>query len=1038
MHLQEIRSIPPNCMDSLPSFSLQGLRRYAALGIVLLACQTLHALDPNSPLRHFGRRVWQTDDGLPQNTVNSILQTQDGYLWIGTNGGLARFDGIQFQIFNRRTTPELRSNQINSLYQDTHGVLWVSTAKGLVSLGGNHWSRLGVPDGLPDDNVSSVYEDRRGVLWILTAGGLVSDSRGVIRSYTVKDGLGAGNVISVMDDADGVLWIASEGGIDKFINGHFRPAYQGAVIASTAGPNGEIWVAAQDGLLAIAHGRLRHLPHSPALPDSNIALLADHRGNLWIGTPSGLTVWKPNSVATYTSHNGLPEDHVSKIYEDREGAIWVSTNYGVTRFTGNTIEVPTQETLSAPQVLDMFEDREGSLWLGTDAGGLTMLRNQKFTSYTAADGLAGDDTKAVFEDRDHAMWIGTDGGGLSRLSQQKFTTINAKNGLSSDVVLSLADDSHDGLWVGTPDGLNHLQRGRTSLFTSANGLADDFIRSLLADKDGSLWIGTSHGLSHRKNGRATNYTKLDGLSSDFIGALVKDAAGNLWIGTLDGLDRLKQGRFSIYTVREGLSNNLVTSVYADSKGAIWIGTKGGSLNRMQDGRIFSYDGLATMPENIYGIVEDDSGHLWLSSDRGIFSASLTELNDFADGRSKLVNIWSYGTADGMPTSQCSGGGHPAVWKSHDGTLWFTTRRGIASIQPDRAIYNKVPPPVAIEQVEIDDEIVHLPASPASSLSVSPGHTRYAFRYAGLSFIAPQNVRFRYRLAGFDKSWIYAGARRQAYYTNLKPGNYRFQVLAANNDNVWNENGASFYFQVQPHFYQSSWFYVALCALLGLMSYEVYRLRMRRIEVQFNAVLAERNRIAREIHDTLAQGFVGVSLQLEVARRMLDNTNLQVKQHLEQALALASSSLSEARRSIWDLRSAALGDQDFPSRLSGIVAEMRKRSVAEISLKVNGAFREMPEAATGELLKIAQESILNAVRHAGASHIGVVLAYEESKVRMIISDDGRGFLANGPTRDELSGHFGITGMRERAKVIHATFHVESNENQGTAVVVEITA
>ena len=1022
-------------MDSLPSFSPKNLARYTVIVIVFISCwYYAQALDKKSSLRHFGRRVWQTDEGLPQNTVNDIVQTRDGYLWIATDDGLARFDGIQFKVFNRRNTPQLHSNAINSLYQDSHGTLWISTADGLTSYDGSRWWVLTVQNALPSNNIFSVYEDHKGTLWIVTANGLAADKQGNISSLTTKDGLADGNIISVHDDAAGNIWIATEAGLDSLANDHIRSIYKGIVTGFSEGPKGGIWVATQQGLAFIANGKLRFVPRDPSLPESDIeTLLADRHGSLWLGTPSGLTVWDKKTIANYTTHNGLPGNHIHKIYEDREGAIWVSTDGGLARIVNGKVDsFTTKDGLSAPLVLDMFEDREGSLWLGTDAGGLTMLRNQKFTSYTSAEGLVGEDTKAVFEDRHHVVWIGTDGGGLNRLSQKQFTSIGAKNGLSSDVIFAITDDFQGGLWIGTPDGLNHLQQGHISRITSADGLPDDYIRSLLTDADGSLWIGTRHGLSHWKNGMIFNYTEADGLSSDFIGAMTKDSAGNLWIGTSNGLDVWKHGDFSHYTKHNGLSNDLVTALYAGPTNTLWIGTKGGSLNRLKNGAIFSYESLTAVPENIYGLVTDESGNLWISSDRGIFSVSMAALNAFADGHSRTAGVLAYGTADGMPTSECSSGGHPSVWKSQDGTLWFTTPRGITSIQPEHADYNKTKPPVTIEQVSVDDAAVPLSAP----LVVSPGHTRYAFQYAGLSFIAPPKVRFRYRLDGLDKSWIEAGTRRQAYYTNLKPGHYRFHVIAANNDGVWNEKGASFYFQVKPHIYQTIWFYCALCMLLGLFGYELYRFRMKRVELQFHATLAERNRIAREIHDTLAQGFVGISLQLEVAKRVLGDTNHALKEYLDQALSLANFSLSEARRSIWDLRSQASENKDFPARLAAIVKQTKKQSNAEISLKVTGAYRPTSEKVAHELLKIAQEATLNAARHANASHIGVLLAYEETRLRLTITDDGHGFIASRNTQPESSDHFGVIGMKERTKLIGAALHIDSKENTGTTITVEI--
>lgn len=1016
------------------SFFEKNFRCCTALLLGVLWCPCTQALDRNTSIRHFGRRIWQTDEGLPQNSVTAILQTKDGYLWFATEGGLARFDGIQFTVFNRRNTPQLHSNQINSLYQDAQGVLWIGTSDGLTSFDGSRWAVYTQKNGLPDNNISSVLQDRQGVLWVVTADGLARNAQGKITSVTTSDGLPSGSVLSLAGDNDGTIWVATTGGIGKANRDRIVTVYRGEVSALVKNPTGGLVAATQQGFAAIKHGELSPFFKIALGPDANVeTLFAAQDGSLWMGTSTGLTVWKQSAVEHYTVKEGLPSNSIHAVYQDREGSVWVSTDRGLARFIHGAMQVfTTQEGLSAPLVLSIYEDREGSLWLGTDAGGVTMLRNQKFISYTATDGLAGDNTKAVFQDRDGAVWIGTDGNGLSKFEQHKFTTIDTKDGLSSDIVLALAGDSQAGMWVGTPDGLNHLVKKEISHVTSADGLEDDFIRSLLEDTDSSLWVGTRHGLTNWKNSHATTYTKLDGLSSDFIGALEKDKDGNLWIGTLEGLNQRRDEKFLHYTVRQGLSNNVITALFADAAGVLWIGTKGGGLDRWQNGKLFIYDARTAIPENIYGILADDSGSLWISSDRGIFRASIAELNAYADGHMHTVAISQYGTADGMPTSQCSSGGHPTVWKSLDGTLWFTTPRGITSIQPEQAAFNKVPPPVAIEQVSIDDAI----APSDKTLIIAPGHTRYAFRYAGLSFIAPQNVRFRYRLVGFDKTWIDAGTRRQAYYTNLKPGKYRFQVLAENNDNVWNDTGASFYFVVEPHVYQTGWFYLVVCFLVCLLAYELYRLRIHQVRTQFQAVLAERNRIAREIHDTLAQGFVGVSLQLEIAKRILASSNQTVKGHLEQAIALVNTSLTEARRSIWDLRSQASEDGDIPARLTEVVKQIRNQSTSEIVLTIQGAYRKITDVAGNELLRIAQESTINAIRHSGAHQIRVALSYGEASIRLTVSDNGQGFTSEKQAQAHATGHYGLTGMEERAKLIHARLKIESSPNSGTTISLEI--
>jgi ligand-binding sensor domain-containing protein/signal transduction histidine kinase len=1033
-----MRCITSPSMDLRHLCPSESFVRYTMLLILLLLAGQHNArgLDRTRSLDHFGRRVWQTDEGLPQNTVSDILQSADGYIWIGTGGGLARFDGVHFRVFDRRTTPELHSNLITSLYEDSHGVIWIGTPEGLTSFDGVRWSLFTVRDGLPSNQIFAVYEDHRGMVWILTANGIARYDNGRLSSITAQDGLLGGPIIAVHDDNSGGVWIATENGLNKLTGSRNRTLYKGAVTGMAKGPAGDIWITTQRGLASVVNGVLKFVLHSPALPVSSIDnLLVDHKGHIWLGSATGLAVWDGHVIAKYTTQSGLPGNHIYKLFEDREGAMWVSTDGGLARIVNGQVDtLSKQANGSTPLILTMFEDREGSLWLGTDAGGLIMLRDQNFTSYTSSDGLTNVNTKTVIEDSHHTVWVGTDGGGLSRFRNNKFKSMGTPGGLSSDVVSALADDSEGGLWIGTPDGLNHLQDGHVSLINFADGLPDDYVRSLLQDADKSLWIGTGHGLCRWKDGKLRIYTEEDGLSSNFIGAMTKDGTGTLWIGTSNGLDRWKQGKFYQYTNSRGLANYPVTALYAEATGVLWIGTKGGGLKRMINGTVFSYESVESIPENIYGLVADQSGNLWIASDKGVYRANMKVLGAFADGHTAPVQIQRYGTADGMPTSECSSGGHPSVWRSDDGTLWFTTPRGITSIRPDHANYNRTKPPVVIEQVSVDDSSVPL----SSPLVVAPGHARYEFRYAGLSFIAPQDVRYRYKLDGFDQSWTDAGARRRAYYTNLKPGNYRFRVIAANNDGVWNDTGTSFYFRIKPHFYQTLWFYCALFLLLGWLLYQLYHLRMKRVAMEFNAAFAERNRLAREIHDTLAQGFVAITLQLEVAKRLFGDKDQSIKEHLDQTLALANSSLSEARRSIWELRSQGSHSQDFPALLAGIVQQARMQSSAEITLKITGAYRTIQDHVGKELLKIAQEATLNAARHADARHVYVLLAYEETQLRITITDDGRGINESRKTLAELSGHFGLIGMKERAKLIGAMLLIESQADLGTTVVVEIVA
>jgi signal transduction histidine kinase len=410
-----------------------------------------------------------------------------------------------------------------------------------------------------------------------------------------------------------------------------------------------------------------------------------------------------------------------------------------------------------------------------------------------------------------------------------------------------------------------------------------------------------------------------------------------------------------------------------------------------------------------------------------------DLQSFMDGHATDLNVASYGTNDGLQISETSSGGHPSVWRASDGSLWFATLKGVAVLQGPHVQRNRVPPPVVIESVSIDDRSM----APDQVATIGPGHSRLSFEYAGLSFLAPERVRFRYQLQGFDRNWIDAGTRRVAYYTNLPPRQYRFRVLARNNDGVWSASTADLSFRVEPHMYQTYWFYALMALVTVLLGWAVYRWRVRQVEERFQAVLQERNRIAREIHDTLAQGFTGVSVQLELVSRLMPSSEAQTREHLDQARLLVRHSLAEARRAIWDLRSQSAENQDFASRISQMAARVNNSSAGgrmAVKLEVRGTYRPLAPKVEEELLKIAQEALTNAVRHADARHINIELNFESKKIQMIIVDDGCGFVAS-ENGDGPEGHYGLRGMRERAAGIDAQLCVQSGAGKGTRISVE---
>ncbi len=942
----------------------------------------------------YGHETWQTEQGLPQNTVQAILQTRDGYLWMGTKEGLARFDGIRFSIFDKQNTPQILNNQMRSLYEDREGRLWIATPGGLLMFQRGAFTSYTTKDGLSSNNVWSVYEDRAGSLWIATVNGLNRFRDGKFTAYTTQQGLSNNSIGVVLEDNDGALWIGTEGGLNRYKDGVFTGYTK------------------RDGLAG----------------NTIKTLCADQQGRLWIGTTEGLSVWANSKFATYTTREGLPHNHVEAIAEDQAGALWIGTARGLAHYRDGKLEAVTRpDGLTEAAILALHKDREGNLWIGTEANGLHLLKSKKVTTFTTRDGLSANVVRSIFEDRNGKLWVGTQERGLNLLSKGQLSTFAAQQRLMNDDVMTICDDAAGNLWLGTTEGLRRIKAGIITTFTVRDGLSDNHVRSLYASRDGSLWIGTRRGLTQFRNGQFTPYTMLDGLPSDLVGALCEDRQGNLWVGTLAGLSRFKDEKFTNYTTASGLSSEVVISLYEDAAGALWIGTHGGGLNYFKDGKFSHFTTKDGLPDDvIYQILEDEQNYLWMSSNKGIIRVNRQELETRTNQR--LQSVVTFGTADGMETRECSGGGHPAGWKTADGKLWFATIKGVAMIDPAHLKLNQHAPPVAIEQVVVDDKVI----ATDTPIKLSPEKARFEFYYTGLSFIAPQKVTFKYKLEGFDKDWIEAGTRRVAWYTNIPAGRYRFVVMACNNDGVWSEAAASVEFLLQPRFYQTWWFYAVCLLSLGLCVWWWYRLRVKRLEGQFGAILAERTRIAREIHDTLAQGFAGISVQLELVARMLTIAPQSAKPHLDQARQLVRSSLDEARRSVWDLRSQALESSDLPSALSETVKRLVADTSIQSQVQVSGTYRQLSRTIEDHLLRIGQEAITNAIKHARAQNLRVELNYVAESVKLRVQDDGCGF----DPRHSPNGHFGLVGMRERVAQIGGQLIVNSRQNEGTEIIVEV--
>ena len=968
--------------------------RFRPFFFVLLAlcavAATVHAQEHGKPPEHplsmsWGHKVWSTEDGLPQNSVHGILQTRDGYLWAATEGGVARFNGFQFTIFNQESTPEFTSNDTCCLAEDRSGGLWIGTSDGLLQYAG-----------------------------------------GAFHRYTTADGLPSAVVVALAPTDDGFLLVLTTGGLARY-DGQRLTALAPSASALGTGPRDAVWIATATGIFSDEHGHIRTAPVTglPAEPIEGLGQLKD--GSQWARTRTAFVLWSQGRLRTWRAGRELPGTRVQSFLEDSRGTLWVGTDQGLVALpsagAAGNVRLESLPALGTNSILTMFEDREHSLWVGTDTTGLHVLQQQNFQ---ALPSLSGRPITAITQTVDGTVWLGSKEEGLFRYDGRETRNLSTKDGLLSDVILTLAADRDGSLWIGTPDGLNHLRGQKIESYTSADGLPDDFIRSLFADDDGTLWVGTRRGLAHREQGQFSVLSRTNGLKSDLIGAMLRSHSNDLWVGTLDGLVRIREGKPTVFTKAQGLSDDVITSLFEDTDHTLWVGTKDGGLNR-SSGDGFSSIYVHDLPREIDAIVMDARGYLWLTSNRGIVRVLASEHMVCGETATCNPHVATYGPSDGMPTDETSSTGHPGAWRTTDGHLWFATRKGVAIVDPNDLRENLAPPPVVVERFTVDDTELR---ATGREITIPPGHVRYGFEYAGLSYVSPSRVRYRYILEGFDKQWTQAGSRRNAYYTNLPPGHYRFRVQAANEDGVWNETGAEIAFVIRPPYYRTLWFLGLTILLLAGIIFAIYKMRVRAIRSQFDSILAERTRIAREIHDTLAQDFVGVSTQLELTAHLLAQSQvLEASQQVDRTRELVREGLADARRSIWDLRAAST-QAALPMRLTRLT-EQTSTDHLKTEIEIGGTYRALAPSLEDEVFRIAQEAFSNIVRHANATHATLGLRYHPNDLTLTISDNGVGFVAMDPTWP-AKGHFGLQGMHERAEQIGASLSVRSSSEGGTTV------
>jgi signal transduction histidine kinase/ligand-binding sensor domain-containing protein len=950
-------------------------------------------------MSQYVRDRWGTESGFPKGAVYDIAQTSDGYLWFGTEKGLVRFDGVSFQLI-RDPNIELANGHVLGLMGDPDGGLWVRLRRPtLLRYRDGRFQNVMGSLGRPMSTVTAMgrMQDGSLLVWVLEGEGSAIKYQGNrFETMVTTTGLSRSPVMAVTESAPGTIWIGTrDAGVFRLQRGKTESIAQG-------------------------------------LPDPKInCLLSTKEGQVWIGTDNGIAHWDGQKlVQTKLPAFPVPVRALA-LTRDRDGNIWVGTNaQGLIRINAEGAALLDNGSRHRNEaVTAVFEDREGNIWTGS-AGGVERLRDSVFVTYGEPEGMPAESNGPVFPERAGRTWFAPVDGGLYRLENGKAAAVKAE-GLDRDVVYSIGGAPGE-VWVGRQrGGLTELRLGGGAMtartYTQANGLAQNSVFAVTRSRDGSVWAGTlSGGASHLERGKFTNYTVTNGLASNTVTSILESSDGTVWFATPQGLSSFSQRRWRTYTQQDGLPSTSVNSLVEDANGVLWIGTSAG-LAYLREGRIQKPAGdNAALQEQIMGLAVDKAGSLWISSSN---RALRLQCSGILKGAPLAEALREYGWADGLHGVE-GVKRHRSVAADPDGRIWFSMNRGLSVVDPGRQTIVSAPSIAHVQSIQADGKELAL-GNPAR---IPAGKQRIKFGFVGLSLSVPERVKFRYTLDGFDRGWSEPISAREAAYTNLGPGHYRFRVIASNVDGVWNGVEDSLRFEIEPAFWQTWWFQLSVAAAVVLMAIALYRIRMMQLTSQLNMRfeerLAERTRIAQDLHDTLLQGLLSASMQLHVAADTLPEDSA-AKPRLERILKLMAMVNEEGRNAVQGLRSKHSDSHDLDQAFSRIQQEMGVQDDVDFRVIVQGRPQAMHPILRDEVYRIGREAVVNAFRHAQAKSIEVELEYTSKQFRFLVRDDGRGIDPD-VLKQGRDGHWGLPGMRERAEWIGAKLHVYSSAAAGTEV------
>jgi ligand-binding sensor domain-containing protein/signal transduction histidine kinase len=971
---------------------MQPIRAFAAW--ISLGAASLAAAQSGA-LAGYTRHVWNASDGLPEQTIQAFAQTPDGYLWIGTTGGLVRFDGAHFVVFDRQSTPALHENSVFCLKVSHDGSLWIGTeGGGLARYAHGQFRSWTTHDGLSNDFVRTIAEDAAGRIWVGTDNGLLRlEGEGFVRI----DGTGDIPTLAVhalYSDRAGSLWVG--GSRLLCLNGEAVTEYtmrgeasQNRVKSIAQTQDGTIWVGTVSGLNRMAPGQ-RSFERVNGIRGTVRVLRQAADGVLWIGTiGQGAYEYRPGKLEQITAPSSLPSNTVLNFYEDGEKNFWIGTQSGMLRLTSAQVAIVPLPQANDSDFGTIYQDRDGSFWIGSTL--LFQMRGGRLTAKTLP-GMTGVHVRNVYRDRSGALWVGTDG-----------------------------------------DGVYRIDANRTTHLTSHDGLSNNFVRAMTQDRDGSMWVAADEGLNHivweGARPRIVSYQMRDGLAYFSTRALLEDRNGDLWIGTDRGVNHMHRGQFVTDSATSAMTQMKVWAIHEDADGGLWFGTRDSGLFRFRDGKVTHYYGEDGLANNaIYQILEDNAGHLWMSGPNGISMLNRHELDAQAGKIQRHLALTFYSTAEMAANTEIYGGTQSSGCITAAGDVWFPSNLGPIHIHPLRSA-PLPPPPLHIEAVLANGRPIPI----NGPIVLRPDNSRLEFDFTPIQLSSQGGLRFRYKLEGFEKNWSTATAARTAHYTNLPAGSYRFRVQTFEVSNPGAASEVSLAVVQQPVFYRTWWFIAVCIGLVALLIYGVYQNRVRDVRARFEAVLEERCRVAREMHDTVIQGCTGVSALLE-ALSMEEQNNGANSGLIDFARIQVRTTIEEAREAIWNLRQP--GDAgSLGLKLENMTRQASGEFQVPVAWSLTGTPFIVSDPVAHDLLMVAREAVYNSMLHGHPAHVDVALNYNSSELLLGLDDDGCGF---DPQQLEAQNghHFGLKGMRERIERSGGRFHLNSAPGNGVRIEVRV--